>query len=204
MQPRLATETIHSVLDCVRQLLSQSDIGTVYCTIYLVAQSHSADWAADAGWHALELGCDDDSVIIALADVLRLQTSPRQNPVSLMQERAREHRSTAFFIKLADHYVVSGQAYLAEDMLRDLVGRGRMDLMIRWAELWFELREWRSARSLLKQLPGDQMTAYTAYLTARCAVSLLLEDEVIQGAEALLSMPDPAPRFAALLRSIWA
>ena len=38
------------------------------CLVDLLAHAHSADLAAAAGWQAVDLRCDDDSVSIALAD----------------------------------------------------------------------------------------------------------------------------------------
>ncbi len=188
----------------VGKRLSIADPGAIACTIYLLAQAHSADLAAAAGWHALELGCDDDQVIIALADVLQVQTSPRQTAPVMMRQRSLEHRSAAFLIKLADHYRTSGQGFLAEDFLRGLVRRGRNDLVLRLAEHWFESQDWRSARELLRRLALDQMTPYTVYLTGRCSVSLLLEDEVVEAVEILLTLPDVGRSYAALLQCVWA
>ncbi|MBV8592094.1 MAG: hypothetical protein JO212_18905 [Acetobacteraceae bacterium] len=67
----LAAETTSGVLRYIDQQYSLPNPGQIVCVIYLLVQAHSADLAADAGWHALELGCDDDGVIIALADVLQ-------------------------------------------------------------------------------------------------------------------------------------
>jgi len=203
LQPWLPTKAASEILAFVSERLSVPDPGTVACTIYLLAQAQSADLAAAAGWHAVELGCDDDHVIIALADVLQMQTHPRQTAPAMMQQRASDRRSTGFLVKLADHYWARGQAFLAEDVLRDMIGRGRRDLMLRLGEHWFQQRNWRSARDLLQQLTPDQTTAYIIYLMARCSAALLLEDEVIQAIDALTRLPGPGPHYAALLRSVW-
>ncbi len=204
LRPRLTGQAAPEILAFIGELLSVPDAASIACIIYLLAAARSADLAAAAGWHALELGCDDDYVIIALADVLPAQTCPRQTAAALLQERASDRRSAAFLIKLADHYRSSGQPFCAEDMLRDMISHGRRDLMLRLAEHWFEQRDWRSARELLQRLAPVQVTAYTTYLLARCSVAFLLEDEVIQSMEALGNSPDPGPHYAALLRSVWA
>ncbi len=70
----------------------------------------------------------------------------------MMREHYADGRSTAFLTKLADHYRTAGQAFLAEDFLRQQVRRGRRDVSIRLAEHWVEFGCWRSARELLKGL----------------------------------------------------
>lgn len=199
----LAADAESGVLDFIADRLSVPDPGAVACTIYLLAQAHSFDMAAAAGWHALELGSDNDEVIVALADILHVQAHPRQSAPAMMHERASASRSSAFLIKLADHYRTSGQAFLAEDVLRGLVRRGRNDLVLRLAELWVEWDDWQSARAVLQSLPGDHQSAYSSYLLGRCAASLLLEDEVIQCIDALMNLPEPGPLYAALLRCVW-
>jgi Sulfotransferase family len=203
LQPRLGTHAEDCVKNFVATQLSIPDPGAVACAIYLLAQAHSADLAAAAGWHALELGCDDDHVIIALADILHVQADPRQSAPAMMHARASDSRSSSFLIKLADHYRTSGQAFLAEDALRGLIRRGRDDLLVRLAELWIEWDDWPSARAVLQSLPGDRRSAYSSYLIGRCAASLLLEDEVIRCIDALMNSPEPGPLYAALLRCVW-
>jgi hypothetical protein len=179
------------------------DPGAIACAIYLLAQSHGVDLAATAGWRALELGRDEDVVIIALADVLRAQEKPKQSAARLMRERCSEQRSQAFLVKLADHYRTGGQAFLTEACLRDFIRRGRKDLRIRLAEHWVEMQDWRSARALLAEPTPDEPTANTLYLSGRSAIGLLQENEVMQAVAQLGGLPQPGPRYADLLRSVW-
>jgi hypothetical protein len=201
LRPLLTADADDAVMEFVAARLT--DPGAIACLVYLLAHAHSADLAASAGWQALNLGCDDDWVIIALADVLAMQAQPRQAAAALMQERASAARSSEFLIKLADHYRTGGRAFLAEDALRGLIRSGRHDLVVRLAELWVEWDDWASARSLLATLPPEHETAYGSFLVGRCAASLLLEDEVIRRMEALMVLPEPGPRYASLLRCVW-
>ena len=203
LRPWLAEDSESGVLNFVAERLLAADPGAVACTIYLIAQAYSADLAAAAGWHALDLGCDDDAVIIALADILQVQAHPRQSAQAMMHERASERRSTDFLVKLADHYRTAGQAFLAEDVLRGLIRRGRHDLVVRLAELWVEWDDWRSAWEVLGSLRPEHKSAYSSFLLGRCAASLLLEDEVVKYIEALRLLPEPGPRYASLLQCVW-
>ena len=203
LRPVLAQESLANLLTCIGQLLSVPDPGAIYCSILLTAQAHSPDWAAEAGWHALDLGCDDDAVLMALGDVLQVQQQPREPATRMMRRFCPERRSTAFVIKLADHYRTEGHAFLTEDLLAGLIRQGRRDLMIRLSEHWVEFHDWCSARGLLRQVAPQQMPVEALYLLGRCCISLLLETEVFQCAERLASLPEPGPRYAALLASIW-
>lgn len=203
LKPRITTITESGIIAFVAARLAVPDPGTVACTIYLLAQTRSPDLAAAAGWYALDLGCDSDEVIIALADILQVQAHPRQTAAAMMHERASERRSTPYLIKLADHYRTAGRAFLAEDVLRDQIRRGRNDLVLRLAEHWVEWEDWASGRTLLRSLEADQESPYSNYLRGRCAASLLLENEVIERLDALASTPEPGPRYAALLRCVW-
>jgi Sulfotransferase family len=203
LRPRLVADAEGGVMDFIAERLLAADPGAVACTIYLLAQAQSIELAAAAGWHALELGSDHDEVIIALADILQVQACPRQIAPAMMHEYASCTRSKAFLIKLADHYRTSGQAFLSEDALRGLIRRGRNDLVLRLAELWAEWDDWPSARAALQSLPAEQQSAYSLYMIGRCAASLLLEDEVIQRIDALMTLPEPGPRYATLLRCVW-
>lgn len=203
VRPVLAAAEVDAVFGCVERLWAAADLGAIACTIYLVSSAHSADLAADAGWHALDLGCDDDGVLIALSDALGSQRRPRRAAPLMMHERGVEGRSTAFLVKLADHHRTAGRAFLAEDFLRQQVRLGRRDLSVRLAEHWIEFGDWRSARELLRTLPPEEATQYTMYLLGRSCAAMLLEDEVVRAIEALAAAPDPGPRFAALLGSVW-
>lgn len=203
-RPALAAAEERAVLDCIEWWWAAADAGAIACTIYLAASASSADLAAAAGWHALGLGCDDDGVVIALSDALCSQRRPRQTATAMMRERYADGRSTAFLTKLADHYRTAGQAFLAEDFLRQQVQRGRRDLSIRLAEHWVEFGYWRSARELLKGLPREEVTAEALYLLGRSCAAMLLEDEVVHAIAALVAVPGPGPRLAALLGAVWA
>jgi hypothetical protein len=184
-------------------MISNADPGAVACTIYLLAAAHSADLAAAAGWHALDIGCDDDQVIIALADILLAVPGPARTSAALLHARLSDRRSTAFLIKLADHYWTGGRAWMAEAVLTGVMRRGRTDVMLRLADHWVETKDWRSARDLLRQFSPDQQTPYALYLLGRCGVSLLLEDDVVACIDALRILPEPAPAYADLLQSVW-
>jgi Sulfotransferase family len=203
VRPALAAAGEGAVFDCIERWWAAADSDAIACAIYLIASAHSADLAAAAGWCASDLGCDDDGVLIALSDALCSQRRPRQAAASMMRERGVEGRSTAFLVKLADHYRTAGRAFLAEDFLREQVRRGRRDLSVRLAEHWAEFGDWRSARDLLRGLPPEETTPASLYLLGRSCAGLLLEDEVVRAIEGLLAAPEPGPRFAGLLRSVW-
>jgi hypothetical protein len=80
----------------------------------------------------------------------------------MMLGRGVEGRSTAFLIKLADHYRTAGRAFLAEDLLRQQVRAGRRDLAVRLAEHWVEFGDWRSARELLSPHSPDKAPIFGA------------------------------------------
>ena len=121
----------------------------------------------------------------------------------MMRERCSIDRSAPFIVKLVDHHRTEGHAFLAEELLCDFIARGRRDLMIRLAELWFEFRNWPSVRELLWRLTPDQITASSLYMLGRSCAALKLEGEVLRVTEALAAFGEPGPRYAGLLRSVW-
>src|SRR6516164_6089657 len=113
LRSALPAEITSGILRYIGQRWSELDTGAIACTIYLLGEARSADDGAAAGWYALELGCGDDGVIIALADVVQSQSHPHRRASAIMRERLSIYRSTAFLVKLADHYRTEGHAFLA-------------------------------------------------------------------------------------------
>jgi hypothetical protein len=192
------------VLEHVAALWKERDVLAISPVIYLLAHAQFPALAAAAGWHALDLGCDNDVVLIALADALHMQQRPSQSPLSLLRARFSEQRSVEFHIKLADYYRDAGQAFLVEELLTFLVSRGQQGVILRLARHWAEFRDWRSVRDLLQRVPPTERGDEVLYLLGRACVGLLLEDELDGVLAALATASAQGPRYAALLRAVWA
>lgn len=187
----------------VEARLDAGDTQAVASLLYLVAHAHAPDTAVACGRMAIERGCDDDAVLVALADVLHLLPGRVQEACALLERHAGTERSTAFIRKLADFQRDDGCAFLAEATLSSAVRRGHAELALRLAEHFVEFNDWRSARETLEGMPPSRRDSYATWLLGRSCVSLLLEDEVIRAADALWTAPQPGPLYAQLLHDVW-